>query len=174
MKNPKKWDYINDFKMTADGKYTYMGDWYCVADKESYRKTYIFFSLIAFINTGLVIATGLINAAGMNNTFYVILPYVAQVCSVFSLLWKSIRLISSGKKIKAYVYETAVQGIPAALISLFIFSLVTLLSSVIFLILHGFEGKTALCVLFIILQILTALSAFLSKNFYKKQRWAKL
>ena len=173
MKNPKKWDYINDFKMTADGKYTYMGDWYSLEDINAYKKVYLIFFLIAFVNAALVIGAGLINAAGMNNTFYVILPYVAQVCSAFALVWKSIRVVSAGEKIKGYVFETAIQRIPAALMSLFVFSIITLLSSIVFIILNGTENKLMLCILFIVIQVLTAISAFVCRLYHKRQKWIK-
>ena len=174
MKNPKKWDYINDFKLTADGKYTYMGDYYSPEGDRSYKQVYIQYIFIACICTALVIASGLINAAGMNNTFYVILPYVAQVCSVFALVWKTIRVVSSGEKVKAYVYETAVVRLTPALMSLFVCSLITFFASLLFIILNGTENKTILCISYLILQAVTAAVSFTSRLYCRKIKWVKI
>ncbi len=174
MKNPKKWDYINDFKLTADGKYTYMGDYYSPEGDKPYKQLYIQYIFIAFICTTLVVASGLINAAGMNNTFYVILPYVAQVCSVFALVWKTIRVVSSGEKVKAYVYETAVQRLTPALMSLFVFNLITFSGSIIFIIFNGTENKTILCISYLILQAVTAVVSFISRLYCRKIKWVKI
>jgi hypothetical protein len=170
----KKWSYINDFKMTADGTYAYMGDWYSLENKGSFRRVYAVTGALVTVCALLVVGSGLINAAGMNNTFYVIIPYICEVCCAFALVWKSVRVISSGERVKAYVYTTAVESIPLAATALAVFSAAAFTGSTVYLILHGFGGKMLLSILYLVLKILSAFAAIYLRLYCDRQKWIKL
>lgn len=170
----KKWSYINDFKMTADGTYSYFGDWYALEDRSHYRKVYTIIGITVLGAVLLVFGSGLINAAGMNNTFYVILPYVGEICCAFALAWKTVRVLYEGEKLKEYTYTTAYEPLPLIATLLSVFSMLAFFGSVVFLSLHGFGGKTFLSVLYLVLKVVTASVSVFLRFYCDGRKWVKL
>jgi hypothetical protein len=172
MRASKKWKFADDYKLGADGKYVFTGDLYSL--KGDYKKTYLFIFLFGLALSCAVIGAGLINAAGMNNTFYVILPYMAEVICLFVILWNITRLIYSGDRVKGYVYEPVCQRILRGSVAVAVFALLALTGSVVFTALHSFEGKMLQCILYWLLKVLTAFTGIAFNRYFKKKEWEKL
>ncbi|MBE6835041.1 MAG: hypothetical protein E7515_02175 [Ruminococcaceae bacterium] len=172
MLSPRKWKFLENFKLGPEGSYVYTGETYSL--KADYKKAYLIFVVFGVSLALCVIGSGLINAAGMNNTFYVIIPYIAEVISLFVILWSNIKLVYAGEKVRAYVYEPTRHRIPEGTLALAVFSAASLLGSIVFTALHGFEGKMLLCIVFWLLKVLTVLLSLAFNRFFKKKEWVKL
>jgi hypothetical protein len=101
MKGPKGWDYLNEYKQAADGQYVYTGNLYVLHDSGNVRKK---IGVLWALSVAAVIGSGLINAGGMNNSFYVIIPYIIEVICAFALSWHVIRLIFTKGDFKEYEF----------------------------------------------------------------------
>ena len=131
----KNRNYLNDYKMTASGEYIYTGKRY-VPTVDGYNRKVRILLLLSLLIASLVIGSGYIDGAGMINSFYVILPFIAEVGCVFFLLWNTIRLVTAKSEIKEYVYTSVMKKIPDASKALMFFSAFSAAASVVFFILN--------------------------------------
>ena len=162
MKTSKRWGYLNDYKKNAAGEYVYTGRVYAVTDAKRYRLT---LSALSFGAAAVAVGSGCINAAGLSNTFYVILPYIGEIAAVFALCWNTVRLLAAGRQVKAHVREALEKYLPPAALGLIVCSAAGLIASAVFLILNGTEGKPFLCGLYLFLKTVdTALGFFVRKH----------
>ena len=168
MKGRKRWDHLNDFKRTADGQYIYSGKSYTADGFSRFKKKYIPLLLSAVLSTS---ASGFINAAGMNNSFYVILPFIAEVICLFVLTWNSVRLLWAKGVLREYIYSPVKNNVPASSFFVTVFAAIGLIGSLIFMLLHGFEGKPVQCVMYILLKIVSGVCSLLLYKVFKKTEW---
>ena len=140
MKNKEKQSYLSDFKRNAEGEFVYTGKVYTLSDSalSARNKAIVLTALLALS----VIGSGLINGAGMNNTFYVIIPYILEVSCLFAVLWNFIRFLSSGKAVKEYVFNSAAKHLPPSAAALAVFSSAGLVCSVVFSVLNKTENSS--------------------------------
>ncbi len=172
MLSPRKWKFLDNFKLGPDGKYVFTGDTFSL--KGDWKKQYLKLSLMNVALALCVIGSGLINAAGMNNTFYVIIPYVVEVICLFVLLWNSVRIVYAGQVVRSYIYQPGFSRVCEGAVAIAVFSLLALIGSVIFTALHGFEGKTLQCIFYWVLKLITVLFGVTLNRFAVKLEWEKL
>lgn len=147
MKNPLKKEYLNQYKKSAGGGYEFTGTYYVYAG-ENFRAQLLRIAALAVAITVAVIGSGCLSAGGMRNSFYVILPFIAEVSALFALLWSSVKLFSKGERVKEYIYKVTYPRLPRICIALAVCAGVSLICSVIFIILNGAEGGVAKCVIY--------------------------
>ncbi len=172
MLSPRKYKFLDNFKLGADGKYVYTGDTYSL--KGDYKKTYLKLSLLSVLMALCVIGSGLVNAAGMNNTFYVIIPYVGEVICLFVILWNSVRIIYAGQNVRAYIKEPGIPRITSGAVALSVFAFCALAGSVVFTAIHGFENKMLHCIVYWVLKLITVPLGIVLNRFVKGNEWEKL
>ena len=172
MLSPRKYKFLDNFRPGADGRYVYTGDTYTL--KGDRKKSYLIMSLLCAAIALLTVGSGFINAAGMNNTFYVIIPYVGEIICMFVILWNSTRIIYAGQNVRAYIYEPCVPRVYSGALALSVFSLIALIGSVVFTVLHGFEGKTLQCIIYWVLKLVTVPFGIALNRFVRKLEWEKL
>jgi hypothetical protein len=172
MLSPRKYKFLDSFRPGADGKYVYTGDTFAL--KGNYKSAYLKMSLMCIALALCTVGSGFINAAGMNNTFYVIIPYAGEIICLFVILWNSTRIIYAGQNVRAYIYEPCVPRIYSGALALSVFSLVAFVGSVVFTVLHGFEGKTLHCIFYWFLKLITVPFGIALNRFVKKLEWEKL
>lgn len=167
MKQSNRRSYLSDFKRTADGSYVYEGKHYrfCVPAKAQ-RGLRLRLALGCAAAAAAVIGSGCINAAGMSNTFYVILPFAAEVSALFALCWQTGRLLAAGERMRAYVFEPVHRRLPLAALLLSIFSLLSLACAGLYLGLHGWEGKPLLSLLYLALKAVGAALGLLLRRYF--------
>ena len=131
MKNPLKKEYLNLYKQKADGGYEFTGTYYRYEGENFVKRAVLLGILLAAIGA-LIIASGCLSAAGMRNSFYVILPYIGEVSAFFVLAWNSFKLLSKGERVKEYVFKSAYARLPRAAVVLAVLAGMSVLCSVIF------------------------------------------
>ena len=142
--------YLNDFKRSANGEYVYTGNVYLFGD---YKDSGIKLGALCGLCFASVIGSGFINAAGLNNTFYVIIPYILEVACLFALCWNTVRLLWAKGELREYIYKPVTRGIPSSAMALSIFAGIGLICSIIFILINGFEKKEIWCIIYFILKI---------------------
>ena len=168
MKTGKRWSYLNDYKKTAGGEYVYTGSVYTLSDGKRYRRG---LAALGFTAAALVVGSGCVNAAGLSNTFYVILPYIGEVSAAFVLCYNTGRLLAAGPQVKAYVRTALEKYLPPAALALMIFPALSLIGSAVFLILNGTEGKPLLCALYLAAKAAILPLAILTRRHIRAMEW---
>ena len=174
-KSPKRKDYLKDYKQSDSGKYEYSGKSYTFAGTpEERKKAYAILYGLTVLLTASVVGSGLIDAAGMVNTFYVIVPYIGEICALFALWWNLSKLLMEGEKIRGYIHESVKAKVdPAAIIMVF-FAVCGLVMSALFQLTNGFEDKMIKCLFYLLLKALNAVLAFLIRKYYNSLEWKVL
>ena len=164
--------YLNDIRPNLAGEYVYVGDYYSFVSR---GKTFaralgeiIALSLLGFL--GLV-CSGFVEAGGMGNCFYVIIPYMGEAISLFVLLWAVSKLLFKGSKLREYVYGSSVLRIPAAAITTASFAGAGLLAIILFTILNGIDGSAGEYALLIAGKAVSAASMILLRRLMKSLKW---
>jgi len=173
MASQKKWGrkgYLQDFKGSRREGYVYTGESWQAYEPVRRRLLAKLWGLQALMLAAVVLP-GLMTTAGLQNTFYVILPYVFWLISVFYLAYMLGSMTFGGNPMRAYVYErTVARFIPCAAAS-FAGAALTALGLCFFLI-NGGEGQGAfLCFICCILQ---GICFFLIKRWDIAKIWTKL
>ena len=171
IKNPRA--YLNDFVENESGGYSYAGKRYTVDRHyafygDVYRKLLVGAILMAIPSVG----SGLIDAAGANGAFYVIIPFIGEISALFAIFWNVIRLMNQGEEVKEYAFKKSNTWIPGGAAVLMYFALTGLIMSAAYIITHGFEEKAFKCVLYLALKTVTGFLAFEYKKYYTTVEWA--
>lgn len=107
--SPKKnrRSYLRDFVKNADGTYVYTGKmWH--ADPALRRRMLV---KLWALQAGMllsVILPGFVTTAGLQNTFYVILPYMLWLISDIALTYTLGSMTFGGNPLRDYIYERSV------------------------------------------------------------------
>lgn len=102
-KKQGKRSYLNDFQKTADGSYVYTGDTW-QADPARRKKGLIRLWALAVPLLAASVVPGCLEAPGLGNCAYVLLPYVFGLVSALYLAYVLIRLCAGGDPMRDYVY----------------------------------------------------------------------
>ncbi len=166
--------YLDDFHVSAAGEYVYDGEYYTYLNKGKTR-TRAIAELWAFtlICAGASVAGGCISANGAGNCIYVLLPYVLEVAFAGSLVWGLIRLTMGGEPMRGYVYEATVPKLPRRAAACAIAAALGFLGEGVYLLIHGFGGKTAGSVAYLALKLVCAGLALLLRRFLRGMEWNK-
>ena len=174
-KYSKKSEYLNQYKLDDSGKYIYQGKYLSLnASPSEIKSVYLKFWIFSALISAAVIASGCINAAGMSNTFYVILPYIAEVAMLFLYLLNGIKLFSQGYKVKEYQYKTCFPRLSPFSMGIAIAAAIGFICSVIFIILNGFEGQTVKCIIYLVFKLIVFCSAFYNSRFIGSLKWMEI
>ena len=165
--------YLDDFKRDETGKFVYTGDYYKYTGSVDRKKAVALVLVHAAIMAAAAMAAGFVSAAGMDNGFYVILPYALGVVAAFCTLWSAFRLFFGGDPLKTYDYETTVPRIPLRSLLSAGAAAITIIGTAVYLIINGFQGKLLGTITFMILEaVMLAFSIMLRKRF-EKLSWSK-
>ena len=86
-------EHLNDFHLNVAGEYVYDGALYaCQNDDAKQRRSKRAVWGMAAILTVVVAAGGCIPAPGMQNCFYVLLPYLGEFLGAASVIWALAKL----------------------------------------------------------------------------------
>ena len=105
--------YLNDFHPNLAGEYIYSGVLYaCALDETAQRGMRRSLRALAAVQLAAVIASGSIPAPGMQNSFYIILPFLGELIAAVSAAWAIFKLGSDWNAVREYVYERTVPVLP--------------------------------------------------------------
>ena len=99
--------YLKDFRKNEHGEYSYKGDLYEYKGSDLLWKKGILFALCAVLLAAEITA-GCVSAPGMDNCFYVLLPYAAGLTGCASVCLAICNLCAGNNPLRAYVYEKSV------------------------------------------------------------------
>ncbi len=98
--------YLNNFVRNSAGEYVYVGKHFRWGGNR--KKELLALWIPAALQIVLTILCGCMPKAGMEQRFYVLLPYLAMFTGVFLQTWKLIDLSFAGNEIRDYIYKRTV------------------------------------------------------------------
>lgn len=165
--------HLDDFYRDVSGEYQYVGKLRRYRGEIPYEQVKTRLGVLIAALCLAVLGVGALPAPSMLGTgsFYVILPYIAELVGAFLCAWAAIRLISGGEELRNYVYEATVEKLPSRLAVTAVFAAASVVGNVLYLILKGFGGKAFLSLLVIVLHLAAAAAAVLAFRFLRTLRW---
>ncbi len=151
--------HLNDFRLDLNGDYVYGGAQYRYEGAEPFRAAAKRLALAAGLMAAAIIGTGCVEAPAMLGCFYVLLPFIGEfVCAILAV-WSLGLMIRHGDVIRAYVYRRSVERLTPCLYLTVGFAGAGVLANLVFVLIHGFLGKTAAVLALFALKAVVLVSA---------------
>ena len=175
-KRKKRRSYLADFRKDATGNYVYTGNVYAFDGEEAERKKYVAgLGALCILTLALATAQELLPGTEMNNTFYVLIPWLLQFLSAATVVWAFARLAYAGRRVREYVYEATVKKLPIRSLLTLIFCLATVAAEIVFISINGFGDRVAAAALRPSLSLINAgASLWLHLLVKGKERYRKI
>ena len=143
-------EHLNDFHLNVAGEYVYDGALYaCQNDDAKQRRSKRAVWGMAAILTVAVAAGGCIPAPGMQNCFYVLLPYLGEFLGAASVIWALVKLGT-------------------------VFSGLGIVCELIFFFVNDHAGQTFFALLYVLLKLIALLSVLVLRAEIMQAEWDKL
>ena len=161
-------EHLNDFHLNIAGEYVYDGALYaCQNDDAKQRRSKR--AGMAAILTVAVAAGGCIPAPGMQNCFYVLLPYLGEFLAAGSVIWALVKLGMDWSAVREYNYKKSVAVLPVRTAVTAVFSLLGVVCELIFFFVNDHAGQT-----FFALKLIALLSVLVLRAEIMQAEWDKL
>ena len=168
-------EHLNDFHLNVAGEYVYDGALYaCTLDETAQRGMRRSLAALAAVQLVAVIASGSIPAPGMQNSFYIILPFLGELIAAVSTAWAIFKLGSDWNAVREYIYERTVPVLPRRALAAAILAFLGILCEGIHLALAGHGGRLFYAVLYFIFKVLSILCALTIRRTMLHTNWAKV
>lgn len=162
--------YLDSFKKKSDGTYVYEGIYYVFAGV-NLRRDVILLCILGAAMLAAVIAAGCVSAPGTGTSFYVLLPYAANLVAVISVCWGIGRLAAGGDSLREYVYHATVRQIPGRAVFAALCAGVATAGEIVFVFRNGIDGKSTGCTLFLGLEIAVLILSVCICKCVLQMRW---
>lgn len=167
--------YLNDFHPNLAGEYIYDGALYaCTAEPAAQRVMKRRLWGLTAALAALVILSGSIPAPGMQNCFYVILPFLCEAIAVCTAVWAAVRLGRDWSAVREYVYERSVTVLPGRSMAAAVCAAAGFLCEIVYLALSGHGGRMPFAALYLALKALSFLCALTIHRLIRCSDWVKV
>lgn len=164
--------YLNDFKKNEDGNYEYHGTIYQWAGKnEDFRKEIVWLWILFGGMMAALIITGCLDAPGLMNSFFVILPFSVSFVFGISTGWGLWRLTTGGKMLRAYIYEASVEKLPFRSGGVLVCTIAAILGEFMYVLKSGFTGNIFKILTFLLLEGLISAFSLLFLQQIRQMCW---
>lgn len=164
--------YLNDFKPSISGEYIYSGNHYGYADDGKELKRFnVQIRLLAMLIFASAVVGGCIPSAGMDECFYVIIPFIIEVITAAVTGWAVIRLNTAQIPLREYVYNSTVKQLPLRAAFCEIFAAIGFVCAAVYVIINGFDGKLAATVIYFVLKLISMFGCYLLRRIVKSSKW---
>lgn len=154
----KNRSYLEDYQINEQGEYEFHGVLYRwevpEKRKEVIRRLWLFLTAAAV----LMLAAGCIPAPGVNNMFYLLLPYAI---GLGFCVWSAMalgRMSAEADPMREHVFKTSAGRLPVTFLLAAMMGIICVIAEAVHLVLHTGEGKTLYGILFTVME---AAAAFL-------------
>ncbi len=167
--------YLNDFHPNLAGEYIYDGALYaCQSDPDTQKKSRRRLWGCTALLLLAALLSGSIPAPGMQNCFYVILPFLGELIAAVSVVWAVVKLGRDWSAVREYVYERTVPALPGRALCVAAFAVAGILCELLYVILSGHGGQLFYAFLFVILKVISLICALTIRRKLKSLNWAKV
>ena len=167
--------YLNDFHPNLAGEYIYDGALYaCQSDPDTQKKSRRRLWGCTALLLLAALLSGSIPAPGMQNCFYVILPFLGELIAAVSVVWAVVKLGRDWSAVREYVYERTVPALPGRALTAAILAFLGILCESVHLALAGHGGKLFYAVLYLVLKVLSILCALTMRRAMLRTNWSKV
>ena len=144
--------YLDDYQINEQGEYEFQGVLYRwevpEKRKEVIRSLWLFLTAAAV----LMLAAGCIPAPGVNNMFYLLLPYAI---GLGFCVWSAMalgRMSAEADPMREHVFKTSAGRLPVIFLLAAMMGIICVIAEAVHLVMHTGEGKILYGILFIVME----------------------
>ena len=164
--------HLNDFYRDVSGNYIYTGTCYvCTAAPQERTARLRRLWLLAAVMVVSVVTGGCIPAPGMGGSFYLLLPYMAEVGLTGSIVWAMTRWQAREYPMRAYVYKATVKALPGRCMAEAVLAGAGAAAEVVYLLLSGAGGHGLVAALYLLLKAVSVAAALSARRLVLQSRW---
>lgn len=168
-------EHLNDFHLNVAGEYVYGGALYaCQSDDAAQRRIKRAVWGMAAVLIAAGAAGGCIPAPGMQNCFYVLLPYLGEFLSAGSVIWALAKLGTDWSAVREYNYRKSVAVLPVRTVVTAVFSGLGIVCELVFFFVNDHAGQTFFALLYVLLKLTALLSVLVLRAEIMQAEWGKL
>lgn len=166
--------HLNDFHRNAAGEYVYEGSHYVCADgagaqRRLTRRLWALGALMA----AATIAVGCVDAPGLDGCVWLLLPFIAEIAAVGSVVWALCRLSAGGARLRAYVYRASVRALPGRAVAATVTAVLGLCAEAVYLILNGAGEQLPAAAVVLANQAITTAAALFLRRAVRRATWTE-
>ena len=168
-------EHLNDFHLNVAGEYVYDGALYACqsSEEKQHRIKRAVWGMVAILIVA-VIAGGCIPAPGMQNCFYVLLPYLGEVVAAASVVWALAKLGTDWREVREYNYEKSVAVLPVRTVVAAGFAALGIVCEGIFFFTNKPADKALFALLYVLLKLIVLLCALGVRAKIMQAEWDKI
>lgn len=170
--NKKRRSHLDDFHRNAAGDYVYEGAHYvCAAGDAARGRLLRRLWALGTLMAAATVAVGCVDAPGLDGCVWLLLPYVAEVAAVGSVVWALCRLSAGGARLRAYVYRASIKALPGRTIAAAVTAALGLCAEILYWILVGAGEKLPAAVVVCANQAITFVAALVLRRLVRRSAW---
>ena len=164
--------HLNDFYRDVSGNYIYTGTCYVCRAADGERAALLRrLWLLTAVMVVSVVTGGCIPAPGMGGSFYLLLPYMAEVGLTGSIVWAMTRWQAREYPMRAYVYKATVKALPGRCMAEAVLAGAGAAAEVVYLLLSGAGGHGLMAALYLLLKAVSVAAALSARRLVLQSRW---
>ena len=133
--------WLDEIKLEDSGQYAYKGSHMKFAgDDDAYRAFRLKLGVLASLLAAFAVAAGCLNVGELDNTYYVLIPYMLEVVLTAAFVWSAVRLLLKGTLVRAYVFTQTARRLPVLAILIAASAAATAVAAAVHLILQRTIG----------------------------------
>lgn len=177
-KKRKRWNRYSkasQFTPGAGGELAYIGRYFTFQETEiSYRGSMRRRIALVAGSSVAALVCGFMPVPALNNTWYVLLPYMLTVLAVVSQVWAVCRMAYWGNPLREYIYDATVRQLPLRIMLSMVLSMCTLCGQICYLVLHGLqEGRNFSNFAFLALFIVVFVCSMVWRRMEIRWKWSE-
>ncbi len=164
--------HLDDFHRNAAGEYVYEGAHYvCTAGAAARGRLVRRLWALGALMAAATVAVGCVDAPGLDGCVWLLLPYVAEVAAVGSVVWALCRLSAGGARLRAYVYRASIKALPGRAIASAVTAAIGLCAEALFLVLNGAGERLPAAVVVFANQAIITAAALVLRRAVQRTAW---
>ncbi len=162
--------WLDEIQLGGDGQYAYRGSHMKFGgDEAALRRFRLTTSVLTACLAVCVAATGCLNVGKLDNTVWVLVPYMLEVVLTAALAWSAVRLLLQGSVVRSYIFKQTAKRLPVLAIIDAAAAAITFGSAIVYSAIDSFW--TAPVVVYLLLQAAVCALALLALKVLKRAAW---
>lgn len=105
--------WLDEIQLSGDGQYAYRGSHMKFSgDDDAFRRFRGTLGSFTAVLVVCVAATGCLNVGKLDNTVWVLVPYMLEVVFTAALAWSAVRLLLQSSVVRSYIFQQTVKRLP--------------------------------------------------------------
>lgn len=165
---------LKDVGLSESGDYEYTGDYWKIDEEKGGGHARRNLILLLCLLILLVVLSGFSESEAATKAFYVILPYVGEVTSLFVLAWGSASVLYSRDRVRAGAVERNAGKIIGGATLLAMFAMIGLIMTIVHIARRGIAEGMMPEIAYPALRLASAVVAMQFKKTYENTAWVRI